>query len=388
MGLEVLIASRGQHSLITEVHEGLHIDLDEPDKALQTILAEAKNRPFAGVLGSDDSTVELAARVAQSLGLPHNKPESARLSRRKDMARAHLTLAGCQVPGHCMIDLHKAVEDQIMGVPYPCVLKPIHLSASRGVIRADNKTEFIAACKRIKPIISEQGDDFERSTILIENYIDGSEVAYEGYLQHGKLHTLAIFDKPDPLTGPYFEETIYVTPSRLKQPDQDLIRQRVQQACDAYGLSTGPVHAELRVNDADAWILEVASRTIGGECGRTLDTGKGLELEALTIALAMGQPVSPEPLSGARGVMMIPVPREGLLRRVEGLSTARKVPHIKSVDIAIADGHELVPLPEGNQYPGYIFAEADEPDTVVNALREAHGLLNIVVAPLWKIGIS
>jgi hypothetical protein len=159
----------------------------------------------------------------------------------------------------------------------------------------------------------------------------------------------------------------------------------VQQACDAYGLMTGPVHAELRINEQDAWILEVASRTIGGDCGRTLDTGGGLNLETLTIALAMGQAVAPEPLPGARGVMMIPIPGAGLLKRVEGLSCARKVEHIQKVEMVIPDGHELLPLPEGNQYPGYIFAEADDPLTVVQALREAHACLNIVIAPVWKI---
>lgn len=384
MGLEVLIASRGEHSLITEVYEGLHIDLDDQDRAFESIMLEASRRPFAGVLGSDDSTVELAARVAQSLNLPHNDPKAAQASRRKDIARAHLALAGCPVPGHCLLDLRIPIEDQIAGIPFPCVLKPLHLSASRGVIRANNTDELISACERIRAIIAGYGDEFERSNILIERYIDGIEVAYEGFLHGGRLSTLAIFDKPDPLTGPFFEETIYVTPSRLDQQAQSLIRERVQEACDAYGLTTGPVHAELRVNE-EVWILEVASRTIGGDCGRTLDRGNGLELEALTIALAIGQPVALEPLPTARGVMMIPVPEAGLLRRVEGLSTAKKTRHITAIDIVIPDGHELIPLPEGNQYPGYIFAEADDPETVVDALREAHQQLKFVVAPLWKI---
>lgn len=384
MGLEVLIASRGEHSLITEVYEGLHIDLDDQDSAFESIMLEANRKPFAGVLGSDDSTVELAARVAQSLNLPHNDPRAAQASRRKDIARAHLALAGCPVPGHCLLDLHMPIEDQIAGIPFPCVLKPLHLSASRGVIRANNTDELINACERIRAIIAGYGDEFERSNILIERYIDGTEVAYEGFLHDGRLSTLAIFDKPDPLTGPYFEETIYVTPSRLSPQTQALIRQRVQEACDAYGLTTGPVHAELRVNE-EAWILEVASRTIGGDCGRTLDSGNGLDLEMLTIALAIGRPVSPEPMRAARGVMMIPVPEAGLLRRVEGLSTAKKTRHITAVDIVIPDGHELIPLPEGNQYPGYIFAEADDPETVVDALRKAHQQLKFVVAPLWKI---
>jgi biotin carboxylase len=363
MGMDVLIASKGEYSLITEVHEGLHIDLDNQDHALTVILKEARKRPFSGVLGSDDSTVELAARVAQALKLPHNKPSAAQASRRKDIARAHLLLAGCPVPNHCLLDLDLPLDKQLAGIPFPCVLKPLHLSASRGVIRANNQAELIDACERIRPIIQESGDEFERQNILLETYIDGIEVAFEGFLHDGQLTTLALFDKPDPLDGPFFEETIYVTPSRLDKTSQEKIKRRVQQACEAYELTTGPVHAELRVNDKDAWILEVASRTIGGDCGRTLDSGNGLSLEALTIALATGKTVDSPPLDSARGVMMIPVPAAGLLKRVEGLSQARKIPHIDKVEIVIPDGHELVPLPEGNQQQ-----------------------LNFVVSPLWKIG--
>ena len=388
MGMDVLIASKGEYSLVTEVHEGLHIDLDDPDHALTVILKEARKRPFSGVLGSDDSTVELAARVAQALNLPHNKPSAAQASRRKDIARAHLLLAGCPVPNHCLLDLDLPLDKQLAGIPFPCVLKPLHLSASRGVIRANNQAELIDACERIRPIIQETGDEFERQNILIETYIDGVEVAFEGFLHDGQLSTLALFDKPDPLDGPFFEETIYVTPSRLDKTSQERIKRRVQQACEAYELTTGPVHAELRVNDKDAWILEVASRTIGGDCGRTLDSGNGLSLEVLTIALATGKIVDSPPLDSARGVMMIPVPAAGLLKRVEGLSQARKISHIDKVEIVVPDGHELVPLPEGNQYPGYIFARADDPVTVTNALRKAHQQLKFVVSPLWKIGGS
>ena len=178
LGLEVVIASRGEHSLITEVNEGLHINLDNHDQALDSILQTAAVKPFAGVLGSDDSTVTLAAHVAQRLGLPHNDPVAAQASRRKDIARANLLLAGCPVPSHCLININDPIVPQIKGIPFPCVLKPLHLSASRGVIRADNVEEFIAACDRIRPIIKLQGDDFERNNILIESYIDGVEVAY------------------------------------------------------------------------------------------------------------------------------------------------------------------------------------------------------------------
>ncbi len=385
MGLEVLIASHGQYSLTTEISDGLHVDLDDHDAALQHILNAARHTPFVGILGSDDSTVELAALAARELNLPHNPPSAARLSRRKDLARAHLAQAGCPVPNHCLIDLAKPLEPQMQNLVWPCVLKPLHMSASRGVIRADNPTAFKLACQRIRPIIKDYGDNFERHHILVEEYIDGVEVAYEGYLHQGTLHTLTLFDKPDPLQGPYFEETIYVTPSQLPTKTQVLIKQRVAEACFAYGLYTGPVHAELRVNNANAWILEVAARTIGGDCARMLDSGDKYDLEALTIALAIDQPVKSRTLEGARGVMMLPIQESGILRRVEGIPAANQVQHIEKVDIIFREGHELVPLPEGNQYPGYLFARADTPEQVTAALRTAHEQLKFVVAPVFKM---
>jgi len=385
MGLEAMIASRGEFSLISEVHDGLNVDLDNTEASLASILKEADKASFTGILGSDDSTVELAARAAQALGLPHNPPQAARLSRRKDLARAHLALAGCPVPIHSLIDLGKALQPQMAGLPWPCVIKPLNMSASRGVIRADDEAGFIAACQRIETIIADSKDDFEATHVLVEDYIDGIEVAYEGYLHNGELTTLALFDKPDPLQGPYFEETIYVTPSQLDDTTQAGIKQRVAQACTAYGLCTGPVHAELRVDDRDAWILEVAARTIGGDCARTLDNDNDFNLEELVISLAIGKPVQTKLPEEARGVMMIPIRKGGILRRVEGITAAREIDGIEQVDIIIREGNELVPLPEGNQYPGYIFARGNSSDEVIRALREACSRLNFVVAPIFRM---
>jgi biotin carboxylase len=387
MGLEVLIASRGEHSLITEVHAGIHVNLDDIPSAVNLILKEASRQPFAGILGSDDSTVELAATIARKLQLPHNPPEAARISRRKDLARAHLALSGCPVPIHCLINLSKPLEPQISDLPMPCVIKPVAMSASRGVIRANNRKEFIAACNRIRNIIAESTNDFEKTHVLVEDYIDGIEVAYEGYLQKGVLKTIVLFDKPDPLEGPYFEETIYITPSNLENNLQKKIKDRVQQACNAYGLNTGPVHAELRIDEHDVWILEIASRTIGGDCARLLDTNKsdsdnGFNLEELTIALAMNQNVEMTAPEKNRGVMMIPIEQSGILRRVEGLSEASKTPHIDNIDINVREGHELVPLPEGNQYAGYIFASAENTDNVLTALRVTHSKIKFITAPI------
>ncbi|VAW66774.1 Argininosuccinate lyase [hydrothermal vent metagenome] len=389
MGLDVLIASNGEYSLISEVHGGLHIDIDNHPASLKAVLIEAEQRPFAGVLGSDDSTVELAAKVAEQLGLPHNPPDAARLTRRKDLARAHLSSNSCAVPMHCLIDLKRPLHKQMTGLlkalHWPCVIKPLNLSASRGVIRVNNEAEFIQACERIKPLIANLSDEFESRVVLVEQYIDGVEVAFEGYMHRGKLHTLVIFDKPEPLTGPYFEETIYVTPSGLGNKIQQKIIQRVEEACEAYGLVTGPVHAELRIDQQDAWILEVASRTIGGDCARSLDAGNDFNLEELTISLAINKILPVKAPVNARGVMMIPIKQGGILRRVEGLSEARLIPHIEKVDIIIREGNELIPLPEGNQYPGYIFAQAETPQVVVAALKAAYDKLNFVVAPVFKL---
>ncbi len=385
MGIETLIASRGEHSLVTEISRGLHIDPDDTEAALQDILHQAELTPFDGILGSDDSTVELAAMAAQSLDLPHNPPAAAQLSRRKDLARAHLALAGCPVPVHCLVDVSGPLEGSMQELPWPCVIKPLNLSASRGVIRVNNAEEFVTACERVRPILAEQTDPFLQTHVLVEEYIDGIEVAYEGFLHEGRLTTLTLFDKPAPLTGPFFEETIYVTPSQLDAQTQTRIEHNIACACSAYGLTTGPIHAELRVDERNAWILEVASRTIGGDCARILDQGSDFNLEELVISLATGKPLANRPSQAARGVMMLPIRKGGILRRVEGIEAARKVKNIDRVDIIIRDGHELVPLPEGNQYPGYLFAHGDNVNDVTRSLQEACDKLNFVVAPLMQI---
>ena len=201
----------------------------------------------------------------------------------------------------------------------------------------------------------------------------------------GQLFPLVLFDKPDPLTGPYFEETIYVTPSQLDVETQKKITQRVAQACEAYGLFTGPVHAELRIDHRDAWILEVASRTIGGDCARSLDQGSEFNLEELVVSLAIGQKPETKPPENARGVMMMPIKQSGVLRRVEGLPAAKKIKYVEKVDIIIRQGNELIALPEGNQYPGYIFAMANTSQQVVEALRQSFSELKFVMAPAIKL---
>ena len=388
-GIEVLIASEARHSLVSAYAEGLHIDLGDPQTSLQTILREARERPFAAVLGSDDVSTELAVLAASELGLPHNPTAAVRLARRKDMARARLSEAGVPVPRHWRLDLTRPLAAQCADIRFPCVLKPVALAASRGVIRADNPDELAQAAARIQVLLARAGlrEAEERETILVEEFIPGFEVAVEGLLTRGRLEILAIFDKPDPLDGPYFEETYYITPSRLKVPIQRALRETIASACAAYGLSEGPIHAECRINARGVWILEVAARTIGGLCGRLLRFGTGTGLEELVLLHALGERPEMNSETGGAGVLMIPIPHAGILRRVEGVLAAGKVQYIEEVVINVREGYELVPLPEGSSYLGFIFARAPSTAQAEAALRAAHACLRVVVMPLWK-GVS
>jgi len=385
-GIPVLVASEGKYSLVSEIAGGLHINLQDP-AALEQLLAANQFRPFAGVVASDDASVELGSRIAAALSLPHNPPQAARFSRRKDLSRQALATAGVPVPTHRVIDLGRPLVPQLGNLDYPCVIKPVALSASRGVIRADNRTETVTACERIRRIIHRESvpESFEASHVLLEKFVAGPEVALEGLLHAGQLRVLAIFDKPDPLEGPFFEETYYITPTRHDEIDQQRIVECVTAACQALGLQEGPVHAEIRISGSQAVIMEVASRTIGGDCARLLRFGTGHGLEDLVIAHAVGKPLPIEPQDGGAGVLMIPVSEAGILRRVEGINRARAVPGIEDIVISIRDGYELVPLPEGGSYLGFIFAHAASPAEAEAALRAAHAELDIVVAPVMPM---
>ncbi len=385
LGIDLVVASRGEHSLIPEIASGIHVDLEHPQSAVETILRQARQGSFDAVIATDDATVELASRVAGRLGLPHNPTAATRIARRKDLARQALASAGLPVPTFRRVDLDAPIEPQLEGLEYPQVVKPLALSASRGVIRADNVADLAAACRRIAPLLEPLSDPEERRYALVEDFIAGSEFALEGLLEDGELRVLAVFDKPDPLDGPYFEETYYLTPSSLPEATQNSVARWVEEACRAYGLRQGPIHAEVRINPEAVWVLEIAARTIGGDCARLLSFGTGHSLEELVLRQAVGEQVRLSSTSGAAGVLMIPVPGAGVLRRVEGVMAAAKVPGIEDVVIAVREGYELVPLPEGGSYLGFLFAVGDSTRAVEQSLRRAHACLNFVLAPVWHI---
>jgi biotin carboxylase len=362
----------------------LTLDFSDLDGAARTVADWSRSRPLDAVVGVDDLTASVAASIAARLGLRSSPVAAVAAARNKYEMRQCLAAAGVPVPRFRRIAL---ADDPFMaarGVGFPCVLKPLALSASRGVIRANTVDQFIAAFRRIVALL--RRDDVTVSGdaaqfLLAEQYIPGLEVALEGLLVGGALHTLALFDKPDPLEGPFFEETIYVTPSRLPDALQRRIAAVAANACAALGLSEGPVHAELRINDDGPWVIEVAARSIGGLCSRTLRFGTGMSLEELILRHALGWPI--DSLDRERrpaGVVMIPIARAGRLTAVHGLERAAAVEGIEEVAITAHLGQELVPLPEGWQYLGFIFARADTPDSVEKALREAHAHLRFEVS--------
>lgn len=387
LGVELTIASDGKDSLVQELAAGIHIDFDQPSASLQIIADHAKRQPVLAVLPSDDRSVPLSAGVAEALKLPHNSPQTAVLSRRKDLGRQHLRAAGLQVPSFQRLAIDEIVKyGAVPAFDPPWVFKPLSLSASSGVIRVNHRDEVIAACHQISALVENLSDSEESSQILVESYIDGDEVAVEALMSAQGLRILAIFDKPDPLRGPYFEETLYVTPSRHNEKRLRNVQQQLEQAVQALGVQTGPIHAEFRLDHEDqAWILEIATRSIGGDCARSLEYIHGHSLESMIIANALALSLAPKgQTSAAAGVMMIPTTKPGVLRRVEGIMAAQQVPGVEAVELAVREGHELQVLPQASSYLGFIFARGDTSDEVEQALRQAHAHLNIVVAPMFK----
>ena len=378
IGVELTVASERPSTLEAANPAGLlTLDFQHPENAAAEAQEFARQHPVDAVVGVDDDSAVVAAAVAHRLRLKGNPPGAAALARDKHGQRQVLAAAQVPVPRFA---LHRTDEDAhalAKQVAYPCVLKPLRLSASRGVIRADGPTAFVAAHARLSSILA--GCDAE---FLVEDFVPGYEVALEGLLVNRRLHVLALFDKPDPLDGPFFEETIYVTPSQVPAGLQKSIAQCAERACRALGLTEGPVHAELRYNERGPWLIELAARPIGGRCSAVLRFGEGVSLEELILRHALGMPIpSLVREAVAAGVMMIPIPGAGVLQEVRGMAEAKAVPLVEDVQITAHPGERLVPLPEGSRYPGFIFARGETPGAVETALRAAHQRLTFVLEP-------
>ena len=357
----------------------LTVSFNRLEESVGQIVARAKRFPFTAIIGVDEETTLLAARASHVLTLAHNSESSVAVAHDKHLLRQTLEQAGLRCPWYHLISPHEILEKVARQAQYPCVLKPLTLSGSRGVIRADNPNGFVKAGHRIRRMLGKT-EGRSSTHVLVEKFIPGREVALEGLLDEGRLKVLALFDKPDPLDGPFFEETIYVTPSRLSTRAQDTIRTQTETAARALGLETGAVHAELRLNEEGPWIIEIGARTIGGLCSRSLRFSARGTLEELVLRHALGESTADiTPLAGASGVMMIPISKAGQLKSVTGLEQARAVAAVNEVVVTIPIGESLVPIPEGGRYLGFIFSRAARPEDVESALRVAHSKLGFVI---------
>ena len=369
------------------------VHFESPDAAAYAVLeaVRGQGQSIDGILALGDRPAIAAAYAARGLGLLYNHPAAVEACRSKLRMREVFREAGLRVPWFRSISTNPTPEPSLLGVSYPCVLKPLSLSASQGVVRANSREEFIFAAARIRRLLESPEIRSTREPyldqILVEGYIPGREVAVEGLLTDGSLRVLAIFDKPDPLEGPYFEETIYVTPSRLASSQQREIERCAVDAVRALGLSQGPIHAEFRINDDGVWPLEVAPRPIGGLCARALRfspdaASHPFGLEELLLRHALNLPGSDWPREqSASGVMMIPVPKSGILERVEGEDSARSVPGITALEITARLRDYIAAWPEGSSYLGFLFAAANAPAEVEEALRTAHARLHFELTP-------
>jgi len=407
LGAELTVASERPSTFERANPTGLiTLDFADPTHAAGQARAFARGHLVHGVVAVDDETAVVAAAIAEELGLRGNPVAAARAARDKHRQRQLLAAAGVAVPRFELLTIGADPESVARGAAYPCVLKPLRLSASRGVVRADTPAEFVAAFERIKRILEEAGCEMRDAggaghhashvphpasrSILVEEFVPGREVAVEGLVTQGALRVLAIFDKPDPLDGPFFEETIYVTPSRLARAVQQEIAACAQAAVDALGLREGPIHAEIRHNDRGAWLIEIAARPIGGRCSGALrfesrDAGGEMRLaslEEIIIRHALGMELPTlQREQQAAGVMMIPVPGAGVLRDVRGIGEAQAVPLVEEVVITMHPGQALVPWPEGSRYLGFIFARGETSEAVEAALRAAHAQLEFLTEP-------
>ena len=384
LGLDVAVGSNQGH-VLEEFSDGatVTIDFENVDRGTSQIIDYASDYPLKAIIGIDDETTILAAKASMVLGLCGNDADAVEATRNKFRFRTRLANSGISTPRFTLIPVSDDPVEAAQNSFYPAVLKPLVLSASRGVIRADNPNEFVAAHQRIGPILDDAHINIDLARhILVEEYIPGQEVAFEGLLIDGQLTQLALFDKPDLMEGPFFEETIYITPSRFSDRVQGAIFDTVKRAITAIGLREGPIHAELRINDKGVWLIEVAPRSIGGHCARSLQFGTGAGLEDLILKHALGLPVGNiDAAGGPSGVMMIPTPAPGVLCRVDGLEAARGIDGIRDVIISIPLGQTLVPLPEGHKYLGFIFAHGATAEIVEARLRKAHEQIEFTIEP-------
>ena len=391
LGAELVFATDRCHVLEDPWRDAaIPVRFYEEDESLARLIEVATTRPVHGILAVGDRATVLAARVAAALSLPGHPEDAARRAANKLLMRRTCAAARLPTPWHLATSLDVEPADLVSALSFPCVVKPVALSGSRGVIRADNAGEFVAAFDRVRRLLGQPeiraARDPANDLILIERYIEGREFALEAIVERGQLRPLALFDKPEPLVGPFFEETIYVTPSALSADEQVRLTKAVVDVTIALGLHHGPIHAECRMNADEIVVLEVAGRPIGGLCARALrftsNAHQVTSFEELLLRQALGEPIDRYAREAvASALMMIPIARDGYFRGVEGLELAARVDGIDEIRITAKSGQRMVRLPEGDSYLGFMFARARTAADAVAALWEAHGRLRFTIDP-------
>lgn len=393
LGVELTFATDRCHALDDPWQDSaVPVRFFDEDGSLEAVLEADEARPIDGVIAVGDRPVVLAARITEALRLKGNSPIAARASANKRLAREAFERSGLPVPWHFSVRTTTDPQQVAFRARYPCVIKPLGLSGSRGVIRANDPHEMICALQRVYALLARPEIKVLRTglegEVMIDGYVEGREYAIEGVLTDGEFHPFALFDKPDPLDGPFFEETIYVTPSRLSDVEQSQVFASIARACSALGLTHGPVHAECRVGPEGIFVLEVAARPIGGLCSRVLRFGERgqISLEEVLLCHALGQDITAmtrDPRASA--VMMIPIPAKGHYKGVQGQQAARRVDGVEDVTITAKIDQLLEPLPEAGSYLGFIFARADTPERAEAAVREAHRRLQFEIDPVIPV---
>lgn len=391
LGIDVIVAGNLCHQLAGhwKLDSLVSLPFDDPAKAAIMVQEVLAGHTLQAVIGIDDHGVEAAASIARVLHIKSNSLAAVHTLHDKYQFRKMQQQLGLPLPVFSPIQISGHPINRQQPHEFPVVVKPTRLSGSRGVIRVDSADELNETINRIGDIIRHSKMDRSGISLLLEQYLDGSEHALEAIMVQGELRTLALFDKPDPLQGPYFAETIYVTPSHLSQDMQMEFHRQVRLICVEAGITDGPIHAEARIHGDTVTLLEVAPRSIGGSCGKVLRHALGMSLEELILRHALGETVPEIDTSGpAVGVMMLPVPVAGIFNAISGIEEANAIDGIETVEISARVGDRVLPLPEESIYLGFVFASGDSPEFVVSALRAARDCLSISIKPIFKVAAT
>lgn len=379
LDIDLSVASEEDLPLVAPDRQ-LRIDCSRPRWAARILADHAARYPIDAIVPLDDQGVVTAAEAAQMMGLPHNPPASAQATRNKAMMRRRLARDEVSQPRFAVLESGDSPAEIAARLGFPVVFKPLSRSGGQGVIRVDRPRAAEPTAGRVRRILAEAGEN-PNQPILVEEFLPGGEVAVEGILSGGRLTVLAVFDKPGAPQGPFFEETVLITPSRLSPGVMAEVEHLTRRAVLSLGLREGPVHAELRIGADRVSVLEVAARSIGGLCSRSLRFGlMGDSWESVILRQALGMPISSavrQPT--AAGVMMLPIPRSGNLAGVKGIERALRTPGIVDLQITAPIGRRINALPEGDRYLGFLFASAGRPSEVEQTLREGFSALRIVI---------